>query len=140
MRIKQLPDNIFKKIIDLSVSLSSRDIAKKLEEEDSFKISHATINRYLKENRQERAEIFKAKFTEEVEKNLSNDMEIIQDVINTFYEDFKSCRLPLDRVKIGKALTDSIEIKFRNCGSKEQVEAFTWEKYLDENEQEEYLY
>lgn len=140
MLTKQLPDNIYKKIVELSSSMSSRDISKKLLEEDDFKISHSTVSRYLKESRQERAEIFKTKIAEEVEKNLPQDLKILQDIIDTFYAEFNATDEIPTKIKLAKALTDTIEIKLKNCGSQEQTETFSWEKYLDENEQEEYLY
>lgn len=137
---KILPDKIYDKMIALSSTLSSREISKKLLEEDNFKISHATISKYLKAERQDRAEVFKAKIAEEVNKSVSQDLIIIQDIIDTFYTEFKATDNLNARIKLAKALTDTIEVKFKNCGSQEPTEAFTWEKYLDENEQEEYLY
>lgn len=140
MNISHIPDNIHEKIIVLSTTLSSRDIAKKIEQEDNFKISHATVNKYIKQSRKERSEIFKTVITQEVGKNVTKDLAILEDITDTFYAKFKTNEDLDMSIKLSKALRETIELKFKSCGSQEQQTGLSWEAFLDEQEQEDYLY
>lgn len=143
---KHIPDKVYKDIIELSGSLSSRDISEEIKARHDYSISYSTITKLLKEVREERSEIFKSNFTEALTETLPNDLAIMNHVLNDLYADYqryigaKSDRDQLIKLKIARTITNTIDIKLKNCGAQQQTQNVNWEQYLKENEEETYKF
>ncbi len=144
MRTRQVPTEIAKIIIESAnvEQKGCREIAKDLQEKYEYDISYRTVARVVKEDREEKAEQLKSLKLEECMKSLPKDLEILDEIINDLYEIFKRTEDINIKVKVCKEIRGTIETKLSNFTDKKQEEQsnICWEKYLDENECDEYLY
>lgn len=103
-----------KKVIELSINKSSREIADILEKEDGFKISYAAVANFIKEIRQERQEATKASIAETVTPGLNKDLEFFDEMLDTYRELFRalSGRHPEKAIGLGgEKLADSVKVE-----------------------------
>jgi hypothetical protein len=144
MRTRQVPTEIAKIIIESAnvEQKGCREISKELQEKHEYEISYRTVARIIMERREEKAEQLKSLKLEECIKSLPRDLEILDEIINDLYEIFKRTEDINIKVKLSKEIRGTIETKLSNFTDKRQDEqsGFSWEKYLDQNECDEYLY
>lgn len=73
----KIHEQLGKRIIEMSLTMTNREIAQKLTEEGT-KISHVAIGNYLRETRKERAEATKAIVQEQIAKTVPEDLTMLE--------------------------------------------------------------
>jgi hypothetical protein len=98
--------------------LSIRDIAARLEAEDSFKINRQSVSNYINENRVERAQTIKAAFDDAVADDIPDDVDELKHIalmLKSIYDDENV--QPAVRINAADKARAIFESKFKFTGA-----------------------
>lgn len=108
------------KVLALSVTKTSREIAAILKEENGVDISHAAIARYIQDVRKERVEATRAAVQEHIKATLPGDLQLLDEIIAQEREWFKDPSLKISqKLLVAKELRQAIDTKLRHSGASE---------------------
>lgn len=116
------------KVVTLSGTLTSREIARRLQEEDGVEIAHNTVSRFLKDLREERAEQTKALVQDHMEQSLEHDLQLLDKLIQQEHEWFFSDDLKVsEKLLVARELRQTIEtkLKYSGAGGNDQQQVIT---------------
>lgn len=121
----KINEELSRRIIEMSLTMSSREISRQLEI-DGIKLTHAAINNHVKDVRKERAEQTKQIVHEQIAKTVPQDLtmlERLRDELATAVFDDANTREDKDTwLKATKELRATIESRLKYSGADEDPE------------------
>jgi lysyl-tRNA synthetase class I len=126
-------NGLVEKVLSLSLTKSTREISKILEEEDGVSITFKTVANFIKAVRQERAEATKALVQESIQATVPQDLKILDELIAQQLEWFRDGSMDTaDRLNVSKELRQVIATKLKYSGAEEPATVnLTFESRLE---------
>ena len=102
--------------------MSSREISKEIKEQKNIIVSYVTVNKFLQETREERAETSKRIIQETIQKTIPTDLENLDNMNNKLLEWFNDENMKKSqRIQIYNSLLKGIELKLKHSGAGEDT-------------------
>lgn len=128
-------NGLVEKVLALSLSKSTRDIAKILKDEDGVGVTFKTVANFIKGIRQERAQATRTLVQESIQATVPKDLQILDELISQELEWFRDGALEtIDRLNVSKELRQVIATKLKCSGLEEQGINLTLESRLSNME------
>jgi hypothetical protein len=113
---------LVEKVLQLSLTKSTREIAEILRKEDGVSITFKTVANFLKGIREERAQATRALVQKSIQASVPRDLEILDELIAKEYEWFCDENIGLsDRLEVSRELRQVIATKLKYSGSEEPI-------------------
>lgn len=124
-------NGLVEKVLALSLTKSTRDIAKILKDEDNVGVTFKTVANFIKGIRQERALATRTLVQASIQATVPRDLEILDELISKELEWFRDGALEtIDRLNVSKELRQVIATKLKCSGLEEQGINLTLESRL----------
>ncbi|KIL38317.1 hypothetical protein SD70_27260 [Gordoniibacillus kamchatkensis] len=121
----KINDELSKRIIEMSLTMSSREISRALAA-DGIQITHSAINNHVKDVRKERSEQTKQIVQEQIAKTVPQDLEMLQklrdELAKAVFDDVKTKADKDIWLKATKELRATIESRLKYSGADEDPE------------------
>ena len=113
---------LVEKVLQLSLTKSTREIAEILRKEDGVSITFKTVANFLKGVREERAQATRALVQKSIQASVPRDLEILDELIAKEYEWFCDENIGLsDRLEVSRELRQVIATKLKYSGAEEPI-------------------
>lgn len=134
-------NGLVEKVLSLSLSKSTREIAKILKEEDGVNVTFKTVANFIKGIRQERAEVTRGLIQETIQATVPRDLLILDELITQQRDWFKSSSLEIpDKLLVAKELRQTIATKLKFSGAEESNVNLSFENRLGGDRDGDYDY
>ncbi|HEY3315195.1 MAG TPA: hypothetical protein VGL40_07990 [Bacillota bacterium] len=98
------------KVTELSLTKSSREIARILKDEDGVDVSHKGVACWLKQVRAERRDATKAAVQEHIKKSIPKDLELLDHLIEDLRQHYEGEKVDKDGQRIHLDLGDKLAV------------------------------